>query len=264
MLMFKTIIEHFDAIMLFDKITGDIVYQNKELLTVVNHQIDHIDGLNTFFEKECQLNAIPICDMITIDNINYLLRRKVIDNYIMYHFEDNQYFNKIINHIKEESTIDGLTSCYNKKETELIFKRMLSSYLRYDSTYFTVVMFDIDHFKSVNDNYGHLAGDYILQELSTQIKSLLRESDLFGRVGGEEFMLLLSQTKLTGALKLSQKIKDLIEQHEFVYQGTQIDITISMGVTSIVKTDSYFSIVDRADKALYKAKNNGRNKIEYL
>jgi len=262
--MFKTIIEHFDAIMLFDKITGDIIYQNKELLTIINHDIKHVDDLNIFFEKECQLNYIPICDILTIDNTNYFLRRKLIDNYIMYHFEDNQYFNKIINNIKEKSTIDGLTSCYNKKETELIFKRMLSSYLRYDSTYFTVMMFDIDHFKAVNDTYGHLAGDYILQELSAQIKELLRDSDVFGRIGGEEFMLLLSQTRLTGALKLANKIKDHIEQHEFVYQGVQISITISMGVTSIIKTDSYFAIVDRVDKALYKAKNNGRNKIEYL
>lgn len=262
--MFKTIIEHFDAIMLFDKTTGNIVYQNKELSTVVNDKIKHIDDLNNFFKEECQLNTIPICDMIVIDNTNYFLRRKVIDDYIVYHFEDNQYFNKIIENIKEESTIDGLTSCYNKKETELIFKRMLSNYLRYDSTYFTVVMFDIDHFKIVNDTYGHLAGDYILKELSGQIKTLLRDSDLFGRVGGEEFMLLLPQTKLTGALKLSNKIKDFIEQHKFVYQGTQINITISMGVTSIIKTDSYFAIADRVDKALYQAKNNGRNKVEYL
>ncbi|MEA2049536.1 MAG: GGDEF domain-containing protein [Campylobacterota bacterium] len=262
--MFKSIVEHFDAIFVFDKISEELIYENSDIVSLKENNIKHIDHLNQFFFEIGYTNHLPICDSISLNNISYLLKRTIVDRYIVFHFEDNQYFHKIIKTLKEESTIDELTSCYNKKETELIFKRMLASYLRYSDTYFTVVMFDIDHFKKVNDTYGHLAGDFVLKELTQQIKSHLRDSDFFGRVGGEEFTLLLSQTKLNGALKLSKKIKDFIENHKFSYQNEIIPITISIGVTSIIKNDSYFSIVDRVDKALYKAKNNGRNRIEYL
>ena len=262
--MIKTIVDHFDTIALFDKISGKIVFQNKELSQIFKKDIAHIDEVDNYLSEVCHLNFIPIFDSITIENKTYILRRKLIDKYIMLHFENNQYLTNILQVMKDESSIDDLTSCYNKKETELIFKRMLSTYLRYKSTFFTVLMFDIDHFKNVNDRYGHLAGDFILKELSSIVKNHLRDSDIFGRVGGEEFTILLSQTKLNGALKLANKIKDFIENYNFIYQDINIKITISIGLTSIVKTDSYFSIVDRVDKALYQAKNNGRNRIEYL
>jgi len=262
--MFKTIVEHFDALIVFDKTTGKNVYYNNELNSILNQEITNIEEFSSYLTDILYLQSTPIYETVKINNTSYLVRRKPVENYIIYHFEDNCYFNKIIDNIKQESIIDDLTSCYNKKETELVFRKMLSSYLRYKTTFFTAIMFDIDYFKKVNDTYGHLGGDFILKEIASLIRTHLRDSDIFGRVGGEEFIILLSQTKLSGALKLSQKLRELVESHQFTYKDTAIPITISLGVTSIIKTDSYFSIIDRLDTALYHSKNRGRNRLEYL
>jgi diguanylate cyclase (GGDEF)-like protein len=125
-------------------------------------------------------------------------------------------------------------------------------------------MFDLDHFKKVNDTYGHLAGDFILVEVSKIIKGQLRDSDIFGRIGGEEFMILLAHTKKDDSLKVTNKLLKLISNYQFIYNDQIIPITISIGITSVLNDDTYLSIVNRVDKALYKAKQNGRNKIEYL
>lgn len=135
--------------------------------------------------------------------------------------------------------------------------------MRYKDNSFSMLMYDIDWFKKVNDIYGHLAGDYVLRELSTLVKKLLRDSDICGRFGGEEFIIILPKTKVSGALKLANKINQAAQNHDFNFQGTKIDITISVGVTSVGGTDSLFSLVDRCDNALYDAKRNGRNRVEY-
>ncbi len=262
--MFETLIEHYDSIILFDKSSGEVVFQNQEFINLSNDKIRNTEDLSTFFYNNGGLNSIPIFDIIEIKNIQYFVKRKSISRFIVYHFEKNNYYVNVLENLKKKSTIDDLTSCYNKKETELIFKRMLSSYLRYQEICFTVVMFDLDHFKKVNDTHGHLAGDYVLTEIAKLIKSHLRDSDIFGRVGGEEFTILLTQTKISGALKIANKLLKTIEEHEFIYNGTVVPVTISIGITSILKNDSYHSIVDRVDNALYQAKSNGRNRIEYL
>ncbi len=262
--MLKDFIEHFDAIILFDKFSGELVLQNKASLKLIDKVISNHDDLDSFFQQSGNSTSIPLLDIRNIQGVKYLIKRKIVNNCILYHFENNNFYLDIIEDMKKESSIDDLTSCYNKKETELVFKRMLSSYLRYNETYFTVVMFDLDHFKNVNDNHGHLAGDYILKTLSSVIHNQLRDSDIFGRVGGEEFTILLTQTKMSGALKIANKILKIVEDYEFIYNDIVIPITISMGITSILKNDSYFSLVDRTDKALYQAKSNGRNRVEYL
>jgi len=262
--MLETFIDHFDAIIIFDKDSGKMIYQNQEFSDLTDDSIANLDDLNKFFKQLLNANSTPIFEVITVKKKQYLAKRKLIDKYILYHFEDNNYYTNVLKQIEQQSSIDDLTLCYNKKETELIFKRMLSSYLRYSETYFTVLMLDLDHFKKVNDTYGHLAGDYILKETTKIIKKHLRESDIFGRVGGEEFIILLTHTKTSGALKISNKILDIIRNHQFEYNGKLIPIRVSIGMTSILKNDSYHSIVDRVDKALYKAKSNGRDRIEYL
>lgn len=128
---------------------------------------------------------------------------------------------------------------------------------------FSVLVFDIDHFKKVNDTYGHLSGDYILQEIASVISTkLIRGNDFFARTGGEEFCVLLLGSPLAQAEEIAERIRHTIESHQFVYEGTQIPITISIGVS--LKNDedqNWESIYERADKALYNSKNSGRNQV---
>ena len=124
-------------------------------------------------------------------------------------------------------------------------------------------MGDLDHFKKINDTYGHLAGDYVIKELGSQILSCLRKGDVVGRYGGEEIIFLLRETPLRGAHTFAEKMRKLIENHPFIYEGKKIPVTISLGLASFTM-DNYKStseFIKVADDFLYKAKQSGRNKV---
>ena len=167
----------------------------------------------------------------------------------------------LINDLNKKALRDPLTDCYNKKEIEILIEKFLKEFLRY-STPLSVMMIDIDYFKKVNDTYGHLAGDKILKEVVYVIENTIRQSDICGRFGGEEFIVILPNTKLNGAVKLAEKLRKNIQNHKFIFKNQKIFITISIGITSASKSDSLFSLIERVDKALYKAKK-GRNRVEY-
>lgn len=128
---------------------------------------------------------------------------------------------------------------------------------------FSLVTFDIDHFKKINDNYGHPGGDYILRELcQIVITKLIRANDFFARYGGEEFVLLLSGSPTKTATEVGERIRHTIETHEFVFEGKKISVTISVGVATKLPTETEWTqIYDRADKALYQSKQGGRNRV---
>ena len=169
---------------------------------------------------------------------------------------------KLIEDLKQKSIKDSLTGCYNKEETEIFLETFLKNFLRY-KTPFSVLMIDIDYFKKINDTYGHLAGDFILKKVAEIMKSLIRDTDICGRFGGEEFIIALPNTKIIGALRLAERIRKTIENTSFDYNGKKIKITLSIGVTSASKNDSIYSLIERADEALYEAKRKGRNRVEY-
>jgi diguanylate cyclase (GGDEF)-like protein len=121
-----------------------------------------------------------------------------------------------------------------------------------------VLLIDIDYFKSINDEHGHLVGDDILKELSRLIDQQIRESDLFGRWGGEEFIIVASESSVTDAESLAEKLVNLVAQHDF---GLPRPVTISIGLSMSLPEDTSVSIVQRADRALYKAKNSGKNQF---
>lgn len=126
---------------------------------------------------------------------------------------------------------------------------------------FCVAMIDLDYFKAVNDNYGHLIGDKILIAVASRMKQGLRESDMLGRYGGEEFVLIFPHEKIDSAEKILNRICDAIASEPFMVEQHSIPITISIGVTDYHKNDSDEDILDRADHALYKAKKAGRNRV---
>ncbi len=157
---------------------------------------------------------------------------------------------------------DPMTKIFNKgyltEALEAEFKRAKALH-----TDFTVMFFDLDHFKKVNDTYGHDAGDYVLKEFTALIQSsYLRPKDVFARYGGEEFVVLLTNTGAKVALELAEQIRAAIETHAFMYDGKRLPITTSMGIAEL-RTDieSAQTLLKSADKALYSAKQTGRNKV---
>ena len=129
-----------------------------------------------------------------------------------------------------------------------------------------VIVFDIDFFKKVNDTYGHPVGDYVLKELARVVRdTLIRGNDYFARYGGEEFCLLVLGSPLKQIDEISERIRKTIQEHNFVYEGTKLPITISIGFSLIQPNDKGWSdIFSRADKALYNSKNSGRNKVSSM
>ncbi|SNR87198.1 sensor domain-containing diguanylate cyclase [Desulfurobacterium atlanticum] len=159
--------------------------------------------------------------------------------------------------IKILAETDSLTGLYNRRK---IFERLEEEIARCEryGNPLSVIIFDIDFFKKVNDTYGHLIGDKVLKEIAKILKSNTRKPDIAGRYGGEEFIIILPHTDTEGAIKLAEKIRKLIENHNF---GIGRKITISAGVTSYIPRDTVDSLISRADQALYKAKAEGRSRV---
>lgn len=162
--------------------------------------------------------------------------------------------------ITHKAFIDGLTGIYNRNKFEDLYEYELSKYKRYD-TPFCIALLDIDHFKKFNDTYGHLIGDEVLVALAQSVNDNVRDSDTFSRWGGEEFILLMPETKLDDAKIVCNNLRLLIEALEHPSAG---NITSSFGVTQVCSTDDLNSIFKRCDEALYNAKANGRNRVEAL
>jgi two-component system cell cycle response regulator len=159
------------------------------------------------------------------------------------------------------TTVDGLTQISNKRFFMESLEREIARAHRYQRA-MSLVMFDIDHFKRINDTYGHLAGDYVLKQLASAVKQKIRREDLFARYGGEEFAIILPEIPLAPALTFAEKIRQVVEEHEFRFENTSIDVTISMGV-AIADEDvrDVDELIKRSDERLYAAKAAGRNRV---
>lgn len=152
---------------------------------------------------------------------------------------------------------DKLTNLYNRRKLDELLQTEIYRSERFEHT-FGIAILDIDHFKKVNDTYGHLVGDRVLIEISNILKKYLRKTDFVGRFGGEEFIIICPESEKEGITKLMEDFRLHIENHHFEKVGKK---TASFGITLFKKGDTIESLIKRADIALYKAKNNGRNRI---
>lgn len=163
--------------------------------------------------------------------------------------------------LEREALTDPLTGVMNRRAYERRILEEWERFKRYGHV-FSILVIDVDHFKDINDRYGHIAGDLILKELTKRIKNHLRRSDLIFRYGGEEFVVLLPGTNADGAKEVGEKIRKVIESTKFIYKGSPIKVTLSVGVSQVKESDeSSTAVFDRADAALYRAKNEGRNRV---
>lgn len=162
--------------------------------------------------------------------------------------------------IEELSIRDKLTGLYNRLKIDEILLDEIEKF-HTQSVPFSVILLDLDDFKSVNDTYGHDIGDYVLKEISNVVKSSVREKDFVGRWGGEEFVVVCSQTSLEATKIVAETIRRKIQEKSFKRVGRK---TASIGVTEFNETDTFISVFKRVDEALYKAKHNGKNRVEVL
>lgn len=167
--------------------------------------------------------------------------------------------------LQHEANTDGLTGCYNKKyfneRIELEVKKC-----KVTGKPLCLIVFDLDHFKKLNDNWGHDAGDYVLKEKATLLREKgVRDGDIFARYGGEEFVVLLPNTNLKDGFAIAERMRRMVEQHNFVYDGQKLPVTASIGIADYRQgVNTGTDLFKRADSAVYKSKEGGRNQVNFF
>ena len=161
--------------------------------------------------------------------------------------------------LRELAFTDSLTKIYNRLHFAHFLDAEIDKARRYGTT-FSIIFFDLDHFKLINDTYGHQVGDEVLEQVTKLVDSMNRKADIFARYGGEEFIILTPETDISGAMIHAERLRDKIEKYNFKTVG---HLTSSFGVTEFKgENDSIEELLDRADIALYQAKELGRNRVE--
>jgi diguanylate cyclase (GGDEF)-like protein len=170
---------------------------------------------------------------------------------------------ELARHLYEASTRDTLTRSYNRRYLLERFDAELS-YARRHKTSLGIILFDLDHFKEVNDRFGHSAGDRVLHAVSTRVLELIRKEDTFGRYGGEEFAILVRGPTQANVMRFAERVREAIARLRVPHEGTEIAVTISLGVSMLAECgdDSKpASLLALADQRLYAAKRRGRNQV---
>ena len=208
-------------------------------LTIDEKQLGNLKLMrrNRFTHEELQLLETLLCYLVYPLNNASLLKQAI-----------------------DQAHIDPLTQTKNRAAFDSTVSREISLALRNDNS-LSAIFLDIDHFKSINDDFGHACGDMVLSVTAKLIKQCARDSDLVFRYGGEEFVLLLSNTDLSGAQLLAERIRKKLEHHTLAFDMDPVKITASLGIATLKSTDSLESFIQRADSAMYQAKDRGRNQV---
>ncbi len=161
----------------------------------------------------------------------------------------------------ENAYVDPLTGIHNRAALEEALPREIELSRRHGLS-LTLALLDLDHFKQINDAHGHAIGDCALRHAATQTSNVLRASDRIFRYGGEEFVVLLNATDETGALRVCERIRAAVSDKPFLCDGNTLTVSTSIGFARLTMDDDQYTLFDKADKALYKAKRKGRNRVE--
>jgi len=164
---------------------------------------------------------------------------------------------------EHRAIVDDLTKLYNRGWLNENFEPLLAR-CKQDLQPFSCLMIDIDHFKKINDSYGHQIGDFVLQQTGETLKNLSRATDYVVRYGGEEMAMLLLNTETADALRIAERVRQTIEQKTVEYEkGKALNITVSIGVAALTISETSADLIKRADQALYYAKGHGRNQVRF-
>ncbi|CCK82252.1 GGDEF domain-containing protein [Desulfobacula toluolica] len=242
----------------------DFNIKNKESLNYLNHTF-HDDEQEEKFDMK-DLVFYELTDEDCYSRIYMLPQNQMYDHHDeVVHLILQGCSTALSRQIKMEqlrtaAVMDSLTGCYNRREFENQLKRNISRAVRHKND-LSVFMFDLDHFKNVNDTYGHLAGDKVLQEVTRIVKNNIRADDILARYGGEEFIVIMPETSKTKAMELADRLRIKISNKLIVHGDDTIKVTASFGVSELTKSADMARIIQDADTMLYKAKLNGRNTV---
>ncbi|VVP58382.1 hypothetical protein PS870_05880 [Pseudomonas fluorescens] len=200
------------------------------------------DGALSEIRQSLYLNLL-ICLLVTL--IVLLLLNRVIKRYQ--------------GKIQAQATLDSLTELPNRRGFDLLAAQAMLE-ARREPKPLTAMLLDLDHFKVLNDTYGHLAGDQVLIGFARDLESCLRHSDIVCRWGGEEFIVLLKDTDGETGLMIAEKIRQHVEQQRYAYDGKELQLTVSIGLTTLQVDETLHTLLSRADHAMYRAKQAGRNR----
>jgi len=216
------------------------------------HVIEDLGSTNGTFVNDQKVQRSPLRDGDQVKVGRSILKYMAGDNIEANYHEE----------IYRLMTMDALTQTHNRRYFNEALEREFNRSLRYRRA-LSLVLFDIDHFKAINDTYGHVAGDSVLRQLALIIKPRLRQQDVLARVGGEEFAVLLPEVELAGARIAAEKIRRLAEMARFQVDTREFGCTVSLGINTFdPRITSPAMMYELADKALYRAKEGGRNRVE--
>jgi len=240
-------------------VLSDTLVSRKHAKITINNDGFHLTDLGS--TNGCQVNKEKVTNPVSLHEGDKITLGGVIFKFSFQDKDDAQYHEMMRN----MAVKDGLTRIYNKRYfSELLEKEF--DFSRRNEVALALVLFDIDHFKQINDSWGHPAGDYILKYLARLIENEARGYDVFARYGGEEFVFMLRGESLEAAIALAERVRVDVERHVFHYDEMELKITISFGVAWWKGDESISNaeeLVEVADKYLYKAKNDGRNCVRY-
>ncbi|MCL4432909.1 MAG: GGDEF domain-containing protein [Epsilonproteobacteria bacterium] len=228
---------------------GSFAKSNKIIEDISDEQTDLL-GCDTLKEYiDFSLISEKMCDLQSHLNNEVGRANQII-----------QELNNQVHELEITTTLDPLTKAYNRHALQKNFTELLSKD-RFSHEMF-ILMIDIDNFKSINDKYGHIAGDKVLIFASKLLKKTLRDGDKLYRFGGEEFVILLNRTNLEGATLVATRLLNLTRQNKPLYQNEQIGVTLSIGLTPVRDDDTLDTLIHRSDVALYRAKKSGKDRLE--
>ncbi len=223
------------------ELVEDLNTFKSRIIIPINYANKTIGGIAFYHKKSSRFEPSRVMDII-LQELRVLMRTKWL-------YAETKYL----------AITDGLTGLYNRRYFQQTLDREFSRSKRYKSP-LSIALFDIDHFKTINDTYGHQVGDKVIAEIAKIIRSSLRKTDYIARYGGEEIVLILTETKAENTLIPIERIRTKIQNNEFTYGDRSIKVTISCGLAEIGSdVNSHEDLILRADKALYESKRNGRN-----
>ncbi len=241
------------AELLFSNAYRDLT--NKSLLSyeTTNSNIDKLTKMHKKVILECNEQQIDLSTLtVQFDEIQEHMKNEVV--------KANEIISQLTSQVKaleETSNLDSLTRVYNRRALSSYMDSVCSNDHQPEDLH--VLIMDIDDFKHINDSYGHIAGDKVLIFIAHMLKKTLRDGDKVFRYGGEEFLIVLNRLDDKQCEIISERLLELVRQNKLLYKGKSLRVTMSLGATRYTKGDTPTSLIARADEALYKAKDGGKN-----
>ncbi|MEK9629002.1 MAG: GGDEF domain-containing protein [Nitrospinota bacterium] len=268
----KTIVDYFDRLILEQKFAGEekeivktmVLEVVETIKSMISSSGDFDEGISECVDKVQKAETIQ--DIVTVKDFLVSEMQKARDHSrslyeeLEKHRVATEKLSKKLEESEAKALVDSLTNVLNRNAYNLKIVQMVHEYQRYKEDWALMVL-DIDHFKQFNDTYGHKTGDKVLKSVAGTISNSIRVSDHVFRYGGEEFVVILSRINVESTKALSEKIRKAIERDYYVDGDKKLQVTMSIGAAIINEKDTETTLFERADTALYKAKETGRNRV---